>query len=276
MKRQAVRLPALLLAGVMLLTGSSCFFKSKKPTTVEQAVRQEEEPQISRHEEPVPPPEPSLPQIDLEKRIAERDAEIRTLRADNAQKGLLLAEQDSTIQDLHDLLELRRRQLDDAIQEVVRAKAAQRSVESQAEAAAQMAETEIALETFRTELGGRPSPELIDAERQLELSNKEYEAQNFGGALYLAFQAKAKISEGTRKLEEQTEMGGTTYLESPLTFTLNSRSNLRRGPGLEFGVIQILDKGVTVTGDTLKGSWVQVEREDGTRGWIHEDLLDAG
>ncbi len=271
MKRRAVRFPAVLFVGLMLATGSSCFLKGKKPATAEQAIRQTGEPQVAQNEEPESAPSP---QVDLEQALAQRDAEIRALRAENAQKGLLLAEQDSMIEDLHDLLELRRRQLDDAIQEVVRAKATQRSVESQAEAAAQMAETEMALETFRTKLDGRTSPELTDAERQLELSSKEYEAQNFGGALYLAFQAKAKISEGTRKLEEQTEVG-SSYLESPQTYTLNARSNLRRGPGLQFSVIDILDKGATVTGDTLKGSWVRVEREDGTRGWIHEELLDA-
>jgi len=223
----------------VLLFGSSCAAFKKQP----------EEPR-----QPVPEP------VD----------EIRAPeKQDCVEQDRLLGEKDLTIEHLTELLESSRRQLEDAIQEVVRAKAKQRSVESRAEAAAQMAEAEIALETYRGRLDGRHSPELTQAEQLLKRGNTEFDVRNFGGALYLAIQAKSNIRDGTRRLEDETPFA------PPLTFTVRTTSNLRKGPGREFAVIDTLDTGTTVTGYGAKGSWVRVRGKDGTEGWIHQGLLNA-
>jgi len=237
----------LLLPAVVLLFGSSCAHKEKPRESAQT--------------------------------LSEREGEIRDLQEDRSEKDRLLSEKDLMIEHLNELLESSRRQLEDAIQEVVRAKAKQRSVESRAEAAAQMAEAEIALETYRGKLDGRHSSELAQADQLLKRGNTEFEARNFGGALYLAIQAKGNIRDGMRRLEDQTEtggLGGETPFAPPLAFTVRATSNLRKGPGREFAVIDTLETGVTVTGYGAKGSWVRVKRNDGTEGWIHQGLLNAG
>ena len=71
-------------------------------------------------------------------------------------------------------------------------------------------------------------------------------------------------------------VGGETLFAPPLAFTVRTTSNLREGPGREFDVIDTLNTGTTVTGYGSKGKWVRIKRKDGTEGWIHQGLLDAG
>jgi hypothetical protein len=211
--------------------------------------------------------------------LTQRDTEIQEPKEDCSEMERLLGEKDATIALLNDRLEASQRRLEEAIQEVVRAKAKQRSLESRAEAAAQLAEAEIALETYRAKLSGGLSSQLAKAEQRLKKGNAEFEGQNFGGALYLAIQAKGHIREGMRHLENRggaEAPGGETLFAPPLAFTVRTTSNLRRGPGREFDVIDTLDTGTAVTGYGSKGKWVRVKRQDGTEGWIHQGLLNAG
>jgi hypothetical protein len=211
--------------------------------------------------------------------LSDRDDEILEPAEDCTGTEQLLGEKDLMIEHLNELLEASQRQLEEAIQEVVRAKAKQRSVESRAEAAAQLAEAEIALETYRGKLDGRHSSQLAQAEQRLERGNREFEVRNFGGALYLAIQTKGHIRDGMRSLENPRNaeaLGGETPFAPPLAFTVRTTSNLRKGPGQEFDVIDTLDTGTTVTGYGSKGKWVRVKRTDGTEGWVHQRLLDAG
>jgi hypothetical protein len=252
---------SLLLAVVVLPLASSCAPKNG-PQELAQAVS-EQDAEIR---------EPSEDRTEKDRLLGEKDRLL-------SEKDRLLGEKDLMIVHLNELLESNQQQLEDAIQEVVRAKAKQRSVESRAEAAAQMAEAEIALETYRGKLDGRPSSELAQAEQLLIRGNTEFDARNFGGALYLAIQAKGNTRDGMRRLEDLRETGGPggeTPFAPPLAFTVRTTSNLRKGPGREFAVIDTLDSGTTVTGYGARGSWVRVKRDDGTEGWIHQGLLNAG
>src|SRR6267143_3849772 len=86
--------------------------------------------------------------------------------------------------------------LDDARREVVRAMAKLQSLATRAEAASGMAEAEIALQALRTGTGGggggsaTAPPELNQGTQLLQLSTVEFDRQNYGGALYLANEAK--------------------------------------------------------------------------------------
>ena len=92
--------------------------------------------------------------------------------------------------------------LDEAIQEVVRAKAKLRSLESKAEAASEMAEAEIAVKALKAQLAGQTrNPELIKAQELLKMSAQEFKKENYGGAVYLTSQAKGHIRAGQIRLE---------------------------------------------------------------------------
>jgi hypothetical protein len=138
-----------------------------------------------------------------------------------------------------------------------------------------MAEAEIALKTFRAKADGR---ELAQAEQLLKLASEEFENENFGGALYLTSRAKSRIKLGTLVLDDQMvgRLVGETPFPEPISLMLKATSNLRKGPGLEFEILDVLQVGTPVNGYSFKGPWLHVENGDGTTGWIHESLVKAG
>jgi paraquat-inducible protein B len=211
--------------------------------------------------------------------LSQRDEAIRELEEQASEQDLRILQKDAVIQQLEERLLSQQRSLDDAIQEVVRAKAKQRSLGSRAEAASEMAEAEIALKTFRAEAAGTDSRELAQAKQLLQLAAGEFEKQNFGGALYLTNRAKGQIRLGTLVLDDQQKVGrlvGETPFAVPISLTLRATSNLRNGPGLEFEILGVLQKGTLVNGYSFKGAWLRVDQGDGTSGWIHQSLVSAG
>ncbi|NIQ92292.1 MAG: hypothetical protein GWN93_26230, partial [Deltaproteobacteria bacterium] len=79
----------------------------------------------------------------LQQTLAKRDASLAKLQ-------LRLLERDAQIKQLEERLNSQQEMLDEAIQEVVRAKAKLRTLESKAEAASEMAEAEIAIKALKT------------------------------------------------------------------------------------------------------------------------------
>jgi hypothetical protein len=241
---------AALLSIVLALFGTSCATFSKKQS--------------------------SMGPKEMSQALAERDATIRKLQAEIDQHTSLLGEKDALIKQLEQWLLSQQRMLDDAIQEVVRVKAKQRSLESRAEAASEMAEAEIALKSLRDEAAETNPPELANATQLLARATKEFEDQNFGGALYLVGQAKSQIKMGMLRLgagkrveAQEDEMPFVV----PLPLKVNSKGNLREGPGPEFKVVATLEEGTRLTGFFTKGSWLRVESEGGPGGWIHRSLV---
>src|SRR5688572_2500479 len=126
-------------------------------------------PQASAESVADPPPAPVSPSADaaLERRIA----------------GLELQLLETTAQ----VEELQER-LDEARREVVRSMARQQSVATRAEAASGMAEAELALQSLPASAAPRTSAEIRELTQE---SSVEFEKSNYGGALYLANQAKS-------------------------------------------------------------------------------------
>src|SRR5207302_1661671 len=108
----------------------------------------------------------------LELRLLERDAQLEELQA----------------------------RLDEARQEVVRAMAKLQTVASRAEAASAIAEGEIAVQSLRAAAAAQPATGLAQATTLLQQAGAEFAKQNYGGALYLANQAKRVAGAGKRRL----------------------------------------------------------------------------
>ncbi len=164
---------------------------------------------------------------------------------------------------------------DEAVQEVVRAKAKLHSLESKAEAASNMAEAEIALKALRT-AGHTDGPEVIEAEHLLKMSAQEFKKHNYGGALYLASQAKGLVNIGWGRLmgrEKIAMVSGEVLFALPLPLLVLAKSNVREGPGLDFEVLFTLEKGTPLFGHSYKDEWVRVKDADGRGGWIYQTLV---
>jgi hypothetical protein len=218
-----------------------------------------------------PAPEPAVPAARPAARTGEMErqaARIRELQEQVAQLQLGLMAKDAQVAELE-------AKLDEAIQEVVRAKAKLQSVESRAEAASALAEAEVALKAVRGAAGDDPGPETIQAEQLLEMSATEFDNENFGGSLYLASQAMSLVRIGQARYSGDAgpRQAGEVLFAIPLRLEVMRNSNVRAGPGTEFNVLFTLREGAPLIGLAYKAQWIRVRRDDGGGGWIFQSLV---
>ena len=207
---------------------------------------------------PAPKPRPTRPgtaPADLERRIARLE--------------LSLMEKEAQV----DQLQAR---LDETRQEVVRAMAKLQTLASRAEAASGIAEAEVALQTLKTVPGQLPTPEGTQATRLLKESSAEFDKENYGGALYLANQAKMLAGAARQRLaagERGAQRPGETAFALPIRLVAAGRGNVRAGPGtttrIEFGV----EAGDALIGYSYVDEWIRIGDDSGRGGWIFRSLV---
>ena len=204
---------------------------------------------------------------------------LQKLKAKNAKLQMRLLEKESQIKEFEERQALLQKKLNEVFQEVGRDKAKLRSLESKAEAASNMAEAEVALKALKSMATGKQKgPEVIQAEHLLKMSAQEFKKQNYGGALYLASQAKSIVKMGQARLMDRWNipiMAGEILFAFPVPLQVLMHSNVREGPGFDFGVLFTLEKGTPVEGHSYKDQWVWVKSNDGRSGWIFHTLVDG-
>jgi SH3 domain-containing protein len=203
-------------------------------------------------------------------RVTRASAEsINVLEQQTARLELRLLEGEAQVGDLQ-------AKLDEARQEVVRAMAKLQTLASKAEAASGMAEAEIALQALQTAAGQLGTPEVIQAEQLLHMSTKEFDQQNYGGALYLANQAKNLAGAGQTRVTSSGRGAlrpGEVLFALPLHLQTLVRGNVRDGPGTNFKVLFTLDAGTSLLGYSYSDVWVRVGDETGRHGWIFSTFV---
>jgi hypothetical protein len=234
---------------------------------------------------PVPLAEPQPPaceelQREIDRLTRERiegRGEQQDLQQRNAALQLRLLEKEALVKALQGQVAGQQAEFDEAIAEVVRSKGKLRSVESKAEAASDLAEAEIALAGVRSQYAAEETPPaLVQAEQLLANSGREFEAGNFGGALYLTSQARAKIraAELHSRLHDNVELlAGEVRFAAPVGLKVTKVSNVRSAPGLEADVLATLQPGTLLTGYSYKGDWVRVGTSGRATGWVFQALL---
>ena len=209
-----------------------------------------------------PPPAPQAPSPPpaVESRIQTAEFERRA-----AQLELQLMERDSVIDSLN-------ARLDEALQEVVGAMGKLQSLTSRAEAASAMAEADVALQSITS--SGRESPESRQGLRLMQLSAVEFKRKNFGGALYLANQAKAAARTHQLAGGRLGNMrSGETPFAVPVKLRASGRANVRSGPGTNFAVSFTAESSSTLSGLSYLGDWIRVTNDAGNEGWISRSLV---
>ena len=182
----------------------------------------------------------------------------------------LLAE-DAQVQDLQ-------ARLDSARQEVVRAMAKLQTLASRADAASGMAEAEIALQALKTRAGQEGAADVAQAGQLLKMSGAEFNNQNYGGALYLANEAKSLAAARRGKVpseggDREALRAGEVLFAAPMRLRALRSGNVREGPGTGFKVAYRLDAGAAIVGYSYADVWVRVSDEDGRSGWIFYNLV---
>ena len=166
--------------------------------------------------------------------------------------------------------------LDETRQEVVRAMAKLQTLATRAEAASGMAEAELALQPLKV-AAPQSSPEAAQAKRLLGQSSAEFGKENYGGALYLANQAKAVATAGRGRLsgnERATERPGETAFGLPIPLKAVSGGNVREGPGLGARVTYSVQPGDSLIGYSYADEWIRISDADGRGGWIFRNLVE--
>jgi hypothetical protein len=214
---------------------------------------------------PAPPPEvpapaPSAPEPQP---VVMRDPEFDQRLA---RSEMSLLEKEAQVAELQ-------AQLDDARQEVVRAMAKLQSLATRAEAASGIAEAEIALRSLRTTAG---APAIEEVSQLMKQATAEFDKQNYGGALYLANQAKSAAATARGQLasvDRSSLRAGEVAFALPLDLQTTTRANVRDGPGGDFKVLFTLPQGSPVTGQSFAEQWVRIMDDSGRRGWIYRSLI---
>jgi TolA-binding protein len=198
-------------------------------------------------------------------REAAKDAELERRVAE---LELRLLEKEAQVEELQS-------RLDETRNEVVRTMAKLQTVASRAEAASGMAEAEIALQSLRASAGAQ-SPEVSQVAKLVRESSAEFNKQNYGGALYLAGQAKALAGGSRGRLAgggSGSSRNGETPFAVPIRLRSTGRGNVREGPGTSYDIAFSLDGGSPLTGYSYVDEWVRVSDENGRSGWIFRGLL---
>ena len=188
-----------------------------------------------------------------------------------ARLDLQMAERDAQVEDLQ-------ARLDEARQEVVRALAKLQTVASRAEAASAMAEAEIAVQALRAATGAQPAggSDVAQAGTLLQQASAEFAKQNYGGALYLATQAKSLAGIGRSRLGGSGRpplRPGEVSFAVPVRLQATARSKVRDGPGAGYKVLFTVEPGAGLIGYSYLDRWVRVGDDSGRAGWVFLHLV---
>ncbi len=236
-----------------------------------------------------PPPPPSDQNIAMQREnetlrraLTDSNQAVERLEQDIAGLKIQVLEYEAIVHNLRSRSDGQQKRLEAAIVDVVRSKAKLRSLESKAEAASTIAEAEIAVTALKSQVSSSDvvlQEEMATADQLLDMSAKEFKAQNFGGALYLANQTKGQVRALQMRLssdEKRTTLEGETPFAQPLPLkVLKDKSNLREGPGLDKKISGRLNKGALLMGHSYKDRWIRVETPEGMTGWIFQSLVGA-
>jgi len=179
----------------------------------------------------------------LRDRLASRETRIEELEAMAARQEIRMLQKEALANELQRRVLSQQKPLDDAITEVVRTRAKLRSIESRAEAASTIAETEIAVKTMK-----------------IRLADTDVEGAAAGGTIL-------------RSIDNQAPLSGEVFLDQPLPLTLTKSTNLREGPEITFRILATLEKDSAVVGYSHMGNWIRIDTEEGLTGWVYLSLV---
>jgi len=165
-----------------------------------------------------------------------------------------------------------------AVQEVVRAKARLRSHAGKAETVSRMAEVRMMLQSSQKAASTVTRKQLLKrAEQYLAMGEAELDEENYEGAAYLVGKARELVrptgsgNGGISSAVAETEAN----FFSPIRMQVLSRSNVREEASLQARVLFRVDAPAQVRAIAYKGPWLKIQTGDNRTGWIYYKLVDV-
>lgn len=190
----------------------------------------------------------------------------------------VLAEKDAQIQQQHVQQKVQATELKQTTGEVTRAEIKLRRLATQADAASQLAEVEVALQTLRSEaLSAREVSKLTQAQRILDAGAASFAQSDYGAAVDFAAQSLEIIDmvASGRKSTPVAHAAVEVPFQVPVALRTRIDCNLRAQPGTTNKILDTLPQGTGLRVQAYRGEWWRVSTEDGRTGWVLGDLLEA-
>lgn len=248
-----LRTPLLLLSLSMLVIQVGCSVEKKEQAAPVSVVRST-------------PEQPAAAAVDdadeLRRQLARRSTEVAHLR-------LQLLVKEAEINQVM-------RYHEQALQEVVRANAKLRTLDSRADSVAKIAEASMVIDSVKQGASDDQQQTITHAENLLASGRRALDSGNYNGASYLAGKAVNLVQplNAAPENENSTEPGeGETVFAEPLLLRAKNRSNVRTRPGTDAKVLFQLEPGQTVQAEAYRGLWIRVTAEGGGEGWVYYRLL---
>ena len=199
----------------------------------------------------------------LQGELADREVELMQLR-------LQLLQQEEEINRLSSTQE-------QAVQEVVRAKARLRSHAGKAETVANIAEVSMMLQSSQATASPAARKLLLKrAEQYLKMSEVELDKENYEGAAYLVGKARGLVQPAGSSHGAISSGLGESEVKffAPLRMEILSVSNVREEASLQAKVLFRLDASTQVRAIAYRGAWLRIQTSEGMMGWIYHKLVD--
>jgi len=163
-----------------------------------------------------------------------------------------------------------------AVQEVVRAKARLRSHAGKAEAVANMAEVRMMLQSSQDATPTGTQKQLFKrAEQYLTMGEAELDEENYEGAAYLVGKARELVrpTGAGNGVISSAETETEAIFFSPIRMRVLNRSNVREKASLQARILFRVDARAQVRAIAYKGPWLKIQTGDNRTGWVYYKLL---
>lgn len=249
---------ACLLAAILVLTGCATPPEKIEPKVKCPPQSQEEDPRLALADQEI---------SNLKDKIDGLQKTVAAQTKQSLELQLQLAERHSIIQQLQ-------LSLDQAIQEIVRAKARLRSRNSKAETVANLAELKQELKAAESgEVSSKQQSQIDRARHYLDMSENALEKNNYEGSSYLMGQARQALTQLASPKSSKTR--SDSAFPVPVPMKTRKLCNVRESANLKSKVLVQLKPGVDILAIDRKGLWVKVRTPEGETGWSHFSLLKA-
>ena len=110
----------------------------------------------------------------------------------------------------------------------------------------------------------------------LRQASTAFDAENFGGAVYLATLAKRAATAGRGRLAETAGTAARPNERAfalPVPLTTTAAANLREAPNQGAAVVSRVTAGTALTAYSYEQEWLKVATAEGVSGWVHQIVV---